>query len=265
MKYLILLLSLLFVFKSNIYAQPSHDECTNPIIISNLTSAQTLSVNLSGATESIDGSCEDSTLNNLDVWYQFTMPFDGKLRVTNVHGVNYISLYDTCGGTELACFRGNGYADSLQNGVSYLIRYSSSTMGLLNDNITVKVFSEPANDDCANAILVPNINTQQVISLDNQGAHESLDASCDDMQDEHLDLWYKFIMPYDGKIKVSGLSIIQSVSLYDQCGGIELACMYSTGFINELVSGQEYYLRYATIARSANNNNLSIQAFAPPC
>ena len=264
MKKLNLLIFLFALTATKIFGQPANDNCANAIAINNLTTAQTVSVDLSGAMESLIGNCEDSTENNVDVWYQFTMPFDGKLRVSNIHGINRISLYHACGGAELACFWGDGYVDGLTHATTYYLRYSGSTPGLYSDNITVQVFAPPSNDDCTNAILISGINNEQVVSLDNQGAHESLDASCENGQDENLDLWYKFVMPFDGKIKITGVSIVQMVSLYDQCGGSELGCMFGSGFFNNLSSGQEYYLRYATRAEVAWKNNVYIHAFEPP-
>lgn len=245
-------------------SQPIHDECTNAIPLTNLIPWQSVLVDLSTATESLDLSCENPSDLNRDVWYIFTMPFDGKLRVNSVTSSSHLALFDACGGTELSCISGSSYFDSLSNGSTYYLRYGSPLAGFTTDNISVQAFGEIPNENCSSAAIVPNIDNPQSITVDLRSAYEELDASCEVASNDNFDAWYEFVMPFDGKIEISGLSSVNYASLFDQCGGTEIGCRFSSGFFDNLLANTTYYLRYSTASNFAHINTFVIQAFPPP-
>jgi len=82
------------------------------------------SVDVRRVTESIDTSCETPGNTNLDAWYEFEMPVDGNVRVTGIGGFTNITVYDSCGGTEISCFIDDGFFYNLSESQNY-------TMGLV--------------------------------------------------------------------------------------------------------------------------------------
>ncbi|MFK7924353.1 MAG: hypothetical protein AB8H47_20515, partial [Bacteroidia bacterium] len=245
-------------------AQVPNDECNSASIIANVASLQTIAIDLTTATESLDGSCDIASNTNLDIWYSFTMPFDGRVKFTGLSVINKLSLYDQCGGTELICRAGSGFINDLLGGTTYLLRYATASQYSPTNTMSVQAFTPPSNDDCSNAIFVANIDTLQSIVLDNRGALESLDATCDNSTDDNFDLWYSFTMPFDGKVKFSGISVISKLAIYDQCGGTELGCQAGIGFIEGLTGGLTYILRYNTASQYAAANTIYLQAFPQP-
>lgn len=243
------------------FAPPSNDFCANAIQVSNIQSLQTLSLDTRGASESLDISCEDAANTNLDVWFTFTMPFDGKVEIEGVFGVNKLALFDACGGNEIACFSSSGFFDGLGAGNTYYLRYASIEQQAINDNITLRAFAPPTNDSCSQAIALSNIQTLQNISLDNRGASQSLLANCDDPNNTNLDLWYSFVMPFDGKIEIEGVFGVNKLTLFDGCGGNELSCFANNGFFDGLLNGNTYYMRYSSISQQAINDDITLQAF----
>lgn len=248
-----------------VFGQLAHDECVAAMAITGITAPITVGVDMTQATESMDASCEAAGDNNLDVWYTFTMPVNGNLRFTAVSIVERITLFDSCGGSELACFSGNNFVNNLDSGTVYTLRYATpAPYATPNNSFVIQAFPPPINDDCQDALEIVGIAIQQIIYPDNRGANESLDASCDNNAENNLDMWYWFEMPYDGKVKISGISIVERVTLYDSCAGSEIICLPAGGFIKDLDSGVVYLLRYATNSAYAGTYNLNIQAFPRP-
>ena len=106
-------------------AQPANDDCGNAIAISGISTPQTISVDLTGATESLDASCETASNTNRDVWYSFTMPFNGKIMISGVNALYKVSVFDSCGGAEIICMFGTGFIDSLSAGATLVLRFST--------------------------------------------------------------------------------------------------------------------------------------------
>lgn len=255
---------LLLGLPSILLAQPPNDLCSGAITVPNLLSAQTISVDLTTATESLDASCETVSTDNLDLWYSFVMPVNGNLQITGVFGFNRIALFDACGGVELSCQIGNGIIPNLSTGTTYLLRYSIVSGGLATDNFTMQAFATPTNNTCSAAAVLGNPDASQAISLSLPGLTESLDASCETASNYNRDAWYEFVMPYDGNLQISGVFGTNTVSLYDACGGIEVVCIAGNGIIDSLTSGTTYLLRYGVISSSLTNDNFTIRSFPFP-
>lgn len=260
----ILLTSVLMSYAITLLAQPPNDDCTNAINIPSVTTQQTILADFTLATESQDASCETASNNNRDVWYQLTMPYDGRLLVSNVNGVSRVSVYDGCGGTELACIIAKGFVDSLQSGANILVRISTIQASMTSTSFRIQSFAPAANNDCSDAISLGDVSLAQQIQLDTREAYESLDGSCEDSNLVNQDLWYTFTMPFDGKLRITGVFGFNKISLFDQCGGNELACFGSNGFVDSLHSGSTYWLRYSAISTQAIQDNIIVQAFATP-
>ena len=246
----------------------ANDECLGRIPITVTTGGvSSYSVDLRNATESLDGSCDGNAANDyLDAWYEFTMPVNGNVRVTNISGTAGISIYDSCGGTEIRCFYGSDFIYNLATTTTYVMRVTSRSLFAGVVNFDLEVFEIAANDECVNATEI-NIGTVNYLEIanDSRTATESLDGSCDgNIANSYLDLWYEFVMPVNGNIQMTNISGSDGVSMYDSCGGAELDCFYGNGLFFGLVSGTTYYLRVARRSIFANPANFRIQAIEAP-
>ncbi|RMA65785.1 T9SS type A sorting domain-containing protein [Ulvibacter antarcticus] len=246
----------------------ANDECVDRTPITVTTGGvSSYSVDLRAATESLDGSCDGAASNNyLDAWYEFSMPVNGNFRVTNIGGITGITLYDSCGGTEISCFYSNGFVYNLTASTTYIMRVTSRSIyaGVVNFNL--EAFETAANDECVNATEI-NVGTVDYseIANDSRTATESLDGSCDgSASNTYLDLWYEFVMPVNGNIQISNISGSDGVAMFDSCGGAELDCFYGNGLFFNLVSGTTYYLRVTKRSIYANLINFRIKAIEAP-
>ncbi|MEL6256507.1 MAG: hypothetical protein AAFR87_31180, partial [Bacteroidota bacterium] len=264
MKSLMTIGFLVAVLANCCFAQNPNDLCSNAITIDSIQNRQSVTITFSNTSQSLIASCEDSTNTNLDLWYSFTMPFNGQIRLTGLSTVNKTSLYESCGGQELFCMSASGFMTGLLGGTTYLLRYGTASQFSGNNTLFIQAFPPPSNEECVDAIPIAGISQKQNIQVDNRGASESLELACDPNNQENFDIWYSFDMPFDGNVKVSGSSASHKLALFDACGGIEIACLTSTGFYLNLDSNETYFLRFASNSNSAGTSNLSIQAFSPP-
>ncbi|AXG72194.1 hypothetical protein KORDIASMS9_04462 [Kordia sp. SMS9] len=266
MKTTLLFLGIFLTTTLYCYAQPANDDCANAEIISVTTTSTTLvSYNNATATQSLQSSCESAGNTYLDVWYEFTMPVNGNIRITGVNFADGFSLYSTCGGAEIDCFYDDGFFYSLTNGATYKLRAASTTSQAGSDSFQIQAFEAAANDECATAeVIAADITNLTTINFNNAQATESLVSSCDtNTNTDYLDLWYEFTMPVTGNVQFSGINFADGFTLYDNCGTvpIELDCFYDSHFIYNLASGT-YTLRVVSTAANAGTDSFRIQAFA---
>ncbi|WP_299207879.1 T9SS type A sorting domain-containing protein [uncultured Dokdonia sp.] len=261
MKYTLLFLALIFG-GSTINAQAPNDECADRETITvNTTEALQYTIDTSTATESINASCENVNTDNLDVWYEFTMPVNGNVRVTNIPNTVSVSIFDTCGGTEISCSFNNGFIYGLQEATNYIMRVSEISTFAGEVNFSLQAFETPTNDECETPQNIQVLQeTTTVIPLDNRGATESIDASCDTVNTDNLDLWFSFTMPVNGSIEISNVSNTEGFSLFDECAGEELGCFYNDGSFFELINGNPYLLRVTKSSSFSDAFDFTIQA-----
>ncbi|WP_420574414.1 T9SS type A sorting domain-containing protein [Kordia sp.] len=259
-----LLLLGIFLF-TNIYCYaqaPANDDCANAEIISVTTTGFTnVSFNNGMATQSLLSSCDTSSTSYLDIWYEFTMPVNGNIRITNVNFADGFSLYTTCGGAEIACFYDDGFFYGLSAG-TYKLRAVSTASQAGADSFRIQAFEAATNDECASAeVITDDITTQRTINYNNARATESLDSSCDTASNSNLDLWYEFTMPVNGNLRISGVNFADGFTLYDNCGSVptELDCFYDDHFVYNLAMGT-YILRVTSTAGFSGSDSFIIQA-----
>ncbi|MFT5891683.1 MAG: hypothetical protein ACI9Y7_001790, partial [Dokdonia sp.] len=126
-----------------------NDECVDSETITvNTTDALEYTIDTATATESIDASCENVNTTHLDVWYAFTMPVSGNLRVTNIPNTVSITLFDTCGGSEITCFTDDGFIVGLQETTDYVMRVAENSTFAGTVNFRVQAFETAPNDEC---------------------------------------------------------------------------------------------------------------------
>jgi len=109
------------------------------------------------------------------------------------------------------------------------------------------VYAVPANDLCQNAIAVFESTPY---TGNSNGATGSLVSSCS--VNDTADVWHSFTASQSGNYTISlcGSSFDTTLSVYDVCGGVEMACnddmcsVYSEVVV-ELTAGQTYLIRIA--------------------
>ncbi|MCH2194692.1 T9SS type A sorting domain-containing protein [Kordia sp.] len=263
---------LLRVSKQSIYASAdsfniqaftviANDECANAeVITDDITTERTINYDNRGATESLDASCDNAGNTHLDIWYEFTMPVNGNVRITGVNIFDEFTLYDTCGGSELACFNDDGFVYNLTIG-TYILRVYKRDIYASADSFNIQAFEATPNNECATAeVITDDITTQRTIFFDNRAATESLNASCDNASNTYLDVWYEFTMPVNGNLRITGVNFLDRFTLYDACGGSELFCDAGSFFVYNLTTGT-YYLRAYSQSIHASSESFNIQAF----
>ncbi|GHC45832.1 T9SS type A sorting domain-containing protein [Ulvibacter litoralis] len=257
-------------FDIQAYTSIANDDCENKETISVTTAATTtVSADFSAASPTAPDfvtNCETSTsIDFLDVWYEFTMPVTGNIRITDAANTETFTLYDACEGTELYCFTGNDFFYGLTESTTYVLRYAERTLFANNSSFDLQAFEALENDTCASASFIDvGVVTYSEYTNDFRRATESMNASCDNTSIVNLDFWYEFVMPVDGNIEVSNISNSEGVSLFDSCGGTELSCFSDDGLFFSLTAGTTYYIRLSKRADLANEITFRIQAIEAP-
>ncbi len=203
-------------------------------------------------------SC-DSFGTNLDLFYSFTAPADGNLVILTA-GPNggYIeaAVYDACGGNEIACFSSGNrkVVTGLTGGQTYILQVWHDDFNKGQFTIALEELPPPpANNDCANAeslTVYPaggGAGNETDGDTTNATASSMSQTSCDSFG-TNLDLFYSFVAPANGTIKIitggaNGAQIEKAI--YDACGGNEVACLgqSSTDLVGGLTPGQTYILQ----------------------
>ncbi|WP_299768131.1 T9SS type A sorting domain-containing protein [uncultured Dokdonia sp.] len=249
-------------FNIQAFERATNDACSSRETITvNTTEALEYTTNTAAATESMNASCEFTTTDNLDVWYEFTMPVNGNVRVTNIASTVGVSIFDACGGTELGCFFNDGYFYSLSEMTTYILRVSEGAFSSGDVSFTIQAFEAATNDACDAPQPIEVLQeTTTVIPVDNRGATESIDASCDTASVDNLDLWYSFTMPVNGTVEISAVANSEGFTLYEECSGEEIDCFYNDGSFFELINGNSYLLRVNKSSFNSNAFDFTIQA-----
>jgi len=258
------LLSFLFFLGLSVsFAQaPANNTCANAEVVSiTTTSSLTITADFTNATESLDASCNTISVDNKDLWYQFTMPINGNLYINGPSSLNYFTLYDTCGGAELDCIKDDASFGGLVSGNTYILRASYQFGGTVN--FSLQAFVPASNDECENRenLAISTIDFLQP-SPDSRTASQSTSSSCDDVNRNYTDLWYELEMPVDGNLQISSSNSAEIFSLYDVCSGTELQCFIGNGIFQNLNSTTTYVLRVAERLPDVGVMNFKIQAFA---
>ena len=206
---------------------PANDDCNNAIAI---TEGVPWNGSTEGATGNATSGCSDS--DTLDVWHVFTPTQSGPFTIS-LAGSSFdttLAVYDQCGGTELTCnddaagTRQSLITMSMDAGTSYLIRVAGYDNQTGKYVLTVSSINPPQNDECSNAIEItegiPWYGSTKDATLDGSG-------NCSGLNDR--DVWHIFTPTRTGLFIIRLYSAIDSsISVFDNCQGIELACNKET-------------------------------------
>ncbi len=257
-----------------LFAQPPHDLCQNaaPVYLDQPYFGST-----TGAAGTTSSSC--SYKDRRDVWHNFS-PLQTGLHTVSLRGSAFdttLSVYDACGGAELAC---NDDLDDLCSelvvhlsaGQIYMIRIAGYD-GDTGDYVLLitERLVQPENDLCENAIEVVEAIPFEGTTI---GATGFTISRCQTSYDVYhaYDVWHTFtpLATADYVISLCGSDFDTTIAVLDACDGTELACNDDdcgpqSRLILELAQGQTYYIRIAGYDGDTGNYVLSVmQHFAQP-
>ena len=235
---------------------PSNDDCAMATFVTDGIPAAEGDNLGAVAPDDDEASCRAS---DNDVWFEYVATCSGTVMVDTLGSSQddtVVSVYNACGGTEIACNDDTGGLLSLVTftataGQSYWIRLAS--IGLAGDyDLNISCSGVPANDDCASATVVTD--GVPAAQGDNMGAiaPDDDEASC---RASDNDVWFEYVATCTGSATVDTFSSVQPdtvLSVYDACGGNEIACNDDTaGTLSEVsfavAFGQSYWIRLASL------------------
>ncbi|OBX25090.1 putative secreted protein (Por secretion system target) [Gelidibacter algens] len=236
------------------FAQPANDDCANAQVLSISNSIITVPFDINTAVISNQLIC-NSTSNYADVWYKFTMPYNGNVNIDSGNGINNFALYDACGGNEILCINLRGLLPNLTTNSVYLLRLfrtASNASDPANQSFTIQGFQEVTNDDCSTAQTITVSTNSTTVNFEIGGAHINNEVGCEGSTPKtHADVWYDFTMPINGDIKISSGFSINNFALYDACNGLQIGCSITNGLFQNLTSGSTYKLRMYRLSSNA--------------
>jgi len=250
----------LFLIAQTSFAQPANDDCANAEIISITTTSTSHTFDINTAVLNNETICSN-TEDFADVWYQFTMPFNGNIYVNGTIGWNGFALYNSCGSTEIQCGDTNEFFTNLTSGSTYLLRIYRSSTTASNTNyqsFSIKAFETATNDDCATSENITISSTTSTINFNIGGATINNEIGCSsETAADYVDVWYNFTMPYNGNVYLNASIGWNHFVLYDACAGTEIQCGNSDELFTGLTSGTNYKLRIYRTEVDADNNYTS--------
>ncbi len=232
----------------------------------NLITLRTFNFDNRGATESINASCESGADDNLDLWYKITMPVKGNIVISDADDAVSFSFYEACNEIAISCKKGNNIAYNLEANQQYILRVGTRKQSSGAYSFDIQALAQSAYDECVTAKSISNtqITNGIEIALDTRRASESQNTSCETTNDDNLDEWVSFTMPFDGRIDISGAALLNSFTLFEDCGGAEMSCKKGNQTISNLATGTTYKLRVAGTDINAAPFTFTLKAFEGP-
>ncbi|HEY8404684.1 MAG TPA: T9SS type A sorting domain-containing protein [Flavobacteriales bacterium] len=241
---------------------PDNDECVNAIPFPEIPadgSCASVTVETNGATGSLSSTC--SGQEDDDVWYIFTVPVgtnyvNYQITTNNGNADHMIQVMDACDGNSLGCYDPeSGVLTGLVGGQTYYLRTYTYGAGQFSNYTICLTAADPApeNDDCANAIAIPELPTDGScvnVVVSTTGAGGSLSPTCNGAEDD--DVWYTFTVPVGyNSVLYTNTSISgngdRMLQVLDACNGTSLGCYDpESGTLSGLTGGNTYYLRVYT-------------------
>jgi hypothetical protein len=264
------------------YAQPANDLCSNAAAVNNGPNA----FNNTGALDDTTASCAFNAIDVGDVWFSYLATNTGAYNLTTdgTTGISdtVLSVYASCGGTELACDDDSGAGllstitgFNMTAGTTYIIRvaaWGNATTQFGPGNLTITPpgggGGAPANDLCSAATA---INAAGTYAWDNTGADADGTATC---TTSGPSVWFRYNPIGTGlaTFNTEGSAGLTDtvLSLFDACNGTELACDddAGTGFLSSIsynvTLGTPIWIRCSGFAGAVGGAQLNvIQVLCP--
>ena len=271
----ILVLSVAFLFSTNIFAQPGNDNCVNATSRTSSTSCNNNNYDLQGATASagLPAGCESGGVH-YDVWFRFSAAHTTQsVIISNLEsGINNpeVQLYSgSCGSlTSLVCGTTSLVGTGLTVGNTYYVRVSNVGSAVAaNGEFDICIThpgTPPINDECAGAISLTSstsCNNDQY-TMRYATASASIPVGCASAG-LHFDTWFRFTAASTTQtVTISSLgSNITNPELQlfsGTCGSLtSLICGTTTLTATGLTIGNTYYVRVSNIGSWPTSNTNS--------
>ena len=268
---------------------PANDDCANAIAIV-VNDPAISGDNTNSTADGASPACWWGSGVATDIWYSFDYTGGSVTIETFENGGmddTQIAVYDACGGNELGCNDDVGFPNlmsiltldctTLTAGNTYFLQVNgyNGQEGSFDISITGSAdgCTDPAalnydacavnddgscisavtNDDCANATPL-TINDPATTSSNSGASPDGLSGSCWTDGGVENDVWFSFVAA-GGTTTIetfAGTNNDTQVSVYDACGGIEVACDddSGSGFMSLIVAdcsifipGNTYYIQ----------------------
>jgi len=184
------------------YPTPANDECANAVTLTPALTCNATSGTFSGSSRTTAAPTCANTASQ-DVWYRFVAT-DPTMSVTVVPNGNVNVAFDvldgSCTGASVACISqlGVGSTESYLNnnfvvGNTYFVRVLNASAGLATNSFTICVqnYPTPANNECANAVILTPALTCNATSGTFSGSSRTTAApTCASASIQ--DVWYSF-------------------------------------------------------------------------
>jgi len=249
-------------------AQPANETCATAQTITVDAISTSYSFDINTATINNEEGCSGTTNDYADVWFEFTMPFNGNVYVGGSISWNIFALYDSCGGLQLQCSNTSQLFTNLTSGTTYKLRVFRTSANASNtgyQSFNIQAFQEVSNDDCASAeTITVTTASATTVNFEIGGADINNEEGCTGTTDDYADIWYEFTMPVNGNIFIDGGIYWNIFTLYDNCGSTQIQCGSTNELFTNLTSGTTYKLRVFRLLSNADKagyKSFTIQAF----
>ncbi len=167
---------------------------------------------------------------NDDDWYEILVPAGAKLTIdlsfTHAWGDIDAQLWVNCGDanyTDISAGVSNSEKlEWLNTGGANTVAWRVYLYSDQRNQYSMSVSLDPANDTCATAQTITDNSTVQGTLVN---ATHSITGGCD-ISATARDVWYRYVASQTGTLQVqtTGSALDTVVTVYDGCGGAELAC-----------------------------------------
>ncbi|MBO0357047.1 fibronectin type III domain-containing protein [Hymenobacter sp. BT186] len=234
----------------------ANDDCANSVLLTTGATCTATNGTLLGATQSLPAStCGTSTspTSATDVWFRFVATASGQTISVNSSFTPVIELRSgTCASSaSVSCVAGTQLAVSgLTVGTTYFVRvYNSTNTAPTTPTFTICVTNPPANDDCANSVLLTSGATCTPTNGTILGATQSLPAgTCGTGTPPTTagDVWYRFVATASGQIIQTTASFTTAIEVRSGTCATSASVACGTGTrlaVSGLTVGSTYFVR----------------------
>ena len=238
-------------FSIRVLEKPANDDCATAQSITVSNNELTVNHKIFGASLNNEEDCSGTVQDLLDIWYDFTMPINGKLVISESDWIDAFALYDSCSGTQIQCGTSTQFSN-LTAGINYKLRmirevFYLNGAGSSNSDFTIFVVNSSPNDDCDTS---ENINLTTSITTINYDIDSAIieinnaDNCSGTSTGNSADIWYDFTMPVNGNLIIdTAFGNDNNYELYDACGETRLNCGSGYFVFHDLFANANYKLR----------------------
>jgi hypothetical protein len=219
---------------------PSNDACASAAI---LTAPSTITANISTATHDGSATCDPGGLGSKDVWYSFTnaLAVASQLKVNTCGSTTdtVVTVYNGCGGSEIACNDNCGGAPCggpgscitaiLAASQNVLIRVSDKGLGGCEFTLALtNTAVPPAFDDCTTPTAISGFGNFPINNIGaTTGPQGQTEPICSFLGSTAIaeDVWYTWTATANGTVElttcggiVGGPSPDSKISVYNGAG-----------------------------------------------